>query len=227
MPRMFENLFIENLFNDDTKIYYISAVSTLIISITLHELAHGWAALWQGDQTPRLMGRMNPNPFIHMGPLSIGLIFFVGIGWGMMPVDPSRFRSRYGDAIVAAAGPAMNLLLGILAAIGLALWYHFDTIHTEGPHANFQQFLWVFSYFNFGLMIFNLGPVFPLDGSHILGNFSPRYRQWMNNLSNPMVPFMVYFFLIYVLMNQGYGIWTLGARMSDGIILGILSLLSG
>lgn len=94
----------------------------IIGSITLHELAHGWAALRQGDSTPVEAGHMTLNPVVHMG--KVGLIMFAvaGIAFGMMPVDPSRFRSRHGDASVAAAGPAVNLVLAVVSFVCLCVW---------------------------------------------------------------------------------------------------------
>ena len=95
-----------------------SKVVAVVISITLHELGHGAAALWQGDETPRLLGHMTLDPRAHMPPISWGLLLLVGIAYGLMPVNPSRFRSKHGDALVAFAGPAVNLILAALAAPG-------------------------------------------------------------------------------------------------------------
>src|SRR5688572_29409894 len=90
----------------------VSWIFWVLFSITLHELAHGWAALWQGDDTPRRLGRMTPNPIVHMGWVSLLMFAIVGIAWGVMPVDPSRFRwKRKGRTIVYGAGPAMNVAL--------------------------------------------------------------------------------------------------------------------
>ena len=83
----------------------------VIFSICLHELAHGWAAIWQGDRTPRETGHMTMNPMVHMGGASLIVFALVGIAWGLMPTDPSRYRwGRRGRIAVAAAGPLMNLL---------------------------------------------------------------------------------------------------------------------
>ena len=64
----------------------------VIFSITLHELGHGWAAIRQGDDTPRRFGRMTLNPLVHMGVPSLVMFALIGIAWGAMPVEPSRFR---------------------------------------------------------------------------------------------------------------------------------------
>ena len=82
---------------------YVAAwVFWVLFSISLHELAHGWAALWQGDQTPRELGHMTWNPWVHMGPWSLGMFALIGIAWGLMPVQPARFRwGRRGWVLVA------------------------------------------------------------------------------------------------------------------------------
>ena len=84
--------------------YYFSVVVAVVISIVLHELGHGFAAIWQGDDTPRISGHMTLNPLVHMGGFSLFLLVMAGIAFGQMPVNPGRFRSRYGNALVAAAG---------------------------------------------------------------------------------------------------------------------------
>ena len=88
-----------------------SWVFWVFFSITLHELGHGWAAMRVGDQTPRLTGHMTWNPIVHMGPVSLVLFALLGLCWGAMPVDPSRFRGKHADAKVAFAGPMMNFSL--------------------------------------------------------------------------------------------------------------------
>ena len=75
----------------------------VIFSICLHELAHGWAAIWQGDRTPRETGHMTMNPMVHMGGASLIVFALVGIAWGLMPTDPSRYRWGRRGRIQAAA----------------------------------------------------------------------------------------------------------------------------
>ncbi|MBT5381502.1 MAG: site-2 protease family protein, partial [Phycisphaerae bacterium] len=90
----------------------MSWIFWVLLSITLHELAHGWAAIWEGDKTPIETGHMSANPVVHMGRFSLIVFALIGFAWGLMPVRPWRFRhGRLGEAIVAIAGPAMNLAL--------------------------------------------------------------------------------------------------------------------
>lgn len=172
-------MFIEQLAVDPQ--FYFSVVVTVIVSIVLHELAHGWVALWLGDETPRLLGHLTANPLVHMPPISIGAVLLVGLGWGSMPVRPDRLRGEFGHAIVAFAGPAMNL---VLAAIGLVAA---GLIWRSGSEAtlavNGRDFLWVFGSYNVLLAVFNLIPVPPLDGSRILADFFDGYAKLLNNPS--------------------------------------------
>ena len=214
--------FIQNLFEPEQQLYFGCVVVTVIISIVLHELAHGWAAIWQGDDTPRIQGHMTADPMVHMGGFSLLMLALMGIAFGAMPVNPRNFRNRYGDALVSAAGPAMNLLLAFVALTLLAVWFKISggmaktgTIH----HA--QQFLWIFGYFNIALALFNLVPVPPLDGSRILGNFVPAYGRWVDNLGSPMILFFI-FFMVLLNAPQQYHPFTIAAEAAK-VYLSILS----
>lgn len=100
----------------------VSWVFWVIVSIVLHELAHGWVAIRLGDRTPIETGRMTWNPLVHMGQTSLIVFALVGIAWGMMPVNPSSLRGRYGDAWVSLAGPAMNLALALVLIVLGGIW---------------------------------------------------------------------------------------------------------
>ena len=105
-----------------------------------------------------------------------------GIAWGMMPVNPSRLRGRYGPALVAAAGPAMNLVLAAISLSILGLLLRADptliprlAYPRDLPPVHFT--LYVFGLLNLVLLLFNLVPVPPLDGSRVLANLVPAYRR--------------------------------------------------
>ena len=85
------NLFINNLLSENPadRFFFFAVVLTVVVSIVLHELAHGWMAMKLGDPTPRLEGRMTGNPLVHMGPWSLLALALAGIAWGSMPIDPS------------------------------------------------------------------------------------------------------------------------------------------
>lgn len=191
------SLFIERAV--DSPVFFISVVLTVVVSVTLHELGHVFAAIQQGDETPRLAGRVTLDPLAHMGGFSIAMLFLAGIAWGQTPVDPTRFRSRWGDAIVSFAGPAVNLLLALLGLTALGLWLRFDpsVARAEGVTANFVTFLEIFGTWNIVLLLFNLIPLPPLDGSHMLANASRTYRGWIRDPNNSGV-FTVLFIALFI-----------------------------
>ena len=194
---MIAAFFIEYLFDPASQLFFGCVVITVVISIVLHELAHGWAAIWQGDDTPQQMGHMTGDPMVHMGGFSLLMLALVGMAFGAMPVNPGNFRSRYGDALVSAAGPAMNFLLALVALTALAVWVKISGTTIEGPSKNGQFFLQIFGTTNIALGIFNLLPVPPLDGSTVLGNFVPAYRRWLDSLGNPTWMLFIVFMILW------------------------------
>jgi Zn-dependent protease len=149
-------------------ILYLRIVVITILSICLHELAHGVAALQQGDDTPRRAGHMTLNPLVHMGVESIVFLAIGGIAWGAMPVNPSKFRSRqWGDVLVSAAGPLSNLILG-------CLFVALISISTSLPISD--KFLKLAALTNFSLFLFNCLPCPPLDGFHVFSKFIPGLK---------------------------------------------------
>ena len=184
---------------------YLAIVLTVVVSITLHELAHGWAALRLGDQTPVWTGHMTWNPLVHMGPFSIAACLLAGIAWGSMPIDPTRLRGKWGEAIVAAAGPATNLALAFLALTGMGLWLRVGQPDiTSSQVQNGLMFLEVFGTTNLLLFAFNLLPVPPLDGSRILANANPGYSAWASNPQNSGI-FLVLFIVGALVARQVAG----------------------
>ena len=151
---------------------FIVLVAALIGAIGLHEYAHALAADLQGDRMPRAMGRLTPNPIKHLDPIGTLFILLVGFGWGK-PVEfrPQALSSkRFGAAIVALAGPLMNLALAFAAAI-IAIQFDQSLPDLVG------RFLSVFFSINVLLAVFNLIPLPPLDGSRLLTIFLPPNRQ--------------------------------------------------
>lgn len=160
---------------------YFAIILVVVVSIVLHELAHGYVAIKLGDRTPIETGHMTLNPLVHMGAMSLILLAVVGIAWGQMPVNPSRLRGKYGDLWVSAAGPAMNLLLAIAAVLTLGVLARAGAFAGESAVAqNGWLLLWQMSVTNIALMILNLIPIPPLDGSYMLGSLSPGYRRLMS-----------------------------------------------
>ncbi|MEX2218011.1 MAG: site-2 protease family protein [Phycisphaerales bacterium] len=171
----------------------ISWIVWIIGSVCLHELGHGWAAIRCGDRTPIELGHMTWNPLVHMGPISLGVFALTGITWGLMPVNPARFRGPYDFAKVALAGPVMNLSLAITALllsgcwIGMAGGYWFNGVSVSATlYGNVQTFFWVGVAVNLFGAAFNLLPIPPLDGSTIARTLSPAYRELVSREQAPL-----------------------------------------
>jgi len=203
----------------------ISWIFWMIFSITLHELGHGWAAIWQGDDTPIVQQRMTFNPMVHMGPMSLLTFALIGIAWGLMPVDPSRFRwRRRGRIVVWGAGPAINLLLAFITLTATALW---ERHHVGNPNLydNVHVFLTTGGWLNLALAMFNLLPVPPLDGAGILSGMSFTFYRWYQN---PQAQQIGWFILLAIFMSGIGGLFYLAAEnMAQTYVDAIASLLGG
>lgn len=184
----------------DNPALLVSQIVWVIGSIVLHELAHGWAAIRQGDRTPIETGHMTWNPLVHMGGTSLIVFALVGIAWGAMPVNPSRFRGRYGDVLVSLAGPAMNIALAAVAVVIGVLWTTFAGGVGEPLWSNFAMFFYAGAFLNVFLAIFNLLPIPPLDGSRILAGFSPAYRRL---IESPNAPFVGLALMVLIVSTMG------------------------
>ncbi|HWC14001.1 MAG TPA: site-2 protease family protein [Actinomycetota bacterium] len=157
----------------DGPVTFLLLAVSVIGAIALHEYAHALAADLQGDRLPRALGRVTLNPAKHLDPLGTILIFLVGFGWGK-PVEfrPEALSSkRFGAAIVALAGPMMNLLLAVAAAFVLV------PLIDAGSAGVGARFLSAFFSINLLLAVFNLLPLPPLDGSRLLTVFLPPSKQ--------------------------------------------------
>jgi Zn-dependent protease len=153
----------------------------LVVAIVLHEISHGWVANAFGDPTAKKLGRLSPNPIRHVDPVgTVALPLLLAVtgapvfGWAKpVPVVPSKMRNpRLHMMIVALAGPGMNLLLGLFAAIGLALALAATSTPSPGALfliANLENFLII----NIFLAVFNLLPIPPFDGGHVVGGLLP------------------------------------------------------
>ena len=167
----------------DTLTLALILVPCLIIAIVFHEVAHGWVALALGDTTARDMGRLTLNPIKHVDPVGTLLVpgalaLFGGpiFGWAKpVPVNARRLDNpRYGMMAVAAAGPGTNILLALIGAVIFGIIAGF-TINWGGTVPE-----WMMTSFGFFILIntfialFNMLPIPPFDGSHIVGGLLPR-----------------------------------------------------
>jgi Zn-dependent protease len=147
------------------------SLPAIIVGLTVHEYAHAWAADRLGDPTARLLGRLSLNPIRHIDPFGFLFLLLAGFGWARpVAFDRQNLRNRKRDeALIAVAGPAANLLLAIFGSIALRLLVLAYPGWLSGQAGEIGlRLVLSFVYLNYGLFIFNLIPIPPLDGSHIL-----------------------------------------------------------
>ena len=158
-------MLIDLLFQDPFA--YLTLAIALLFAFTIHEYSHAQIADFQGDHTARDLGRLTVNPFAHFDLMGAFFLFLFGFGWGKpVPFNPYNLRNKkWGPALVALAGPISNFIMAVL--VGLLLRY----LHLSG--GALLNFFVMFVWLNLMLGVFNLIPVPPLDGSHLLGAIIP------------------------------------------------------
>ena len=163
---------IQLLFEQQYMLFFLIAFA-LVFSLTFHEFGHAKVASLVGDDTADLAGRLTLNPIPHIDPLGLFMVLAIGIGYAKpVPTNPSKFRTRWGTLLVAAAGPGMNLLIATVTInlYALGVKAGFGLFQTEVAYFFFTYLALI----NMLLMLFNLLPIGPLDGSYILPYALPR-----------------------------------------------------
>jgi len=179
---------------------FILIITALILSLTFHEYGHGIVAKYYGDDTAEKAGRLTLNPLAHIDPVGLLMVVLIGFGYAKpVPTNPANFNSRWATLMVAAAGPAMNLILAIVVInfYQLGLQAGWPLLQGQGPYF-FFTFL---ALINLLLMLFNLIPIGPLDGHYILPYFLPREMA-----------------IQYMRYNQRYGVYALLALIGLNFI---------
>lgn len=177
-------------------VFNLIQIGVLLFSVVMHEVAHGWTAFKMGDPTAKYEGRLTLNPIKHMDPVGSVLVplltFFLPgpvFGWAKpVPINPYNFSDRRrGEILVSLAGPASNMILGIVAGLSLRVV----------PPGNLGFYLLQYlSIINIFLAFFNLTPIPPLDGSHILINIWPGDRSRIRYLFQRYGSFLLIIFLV-------------------------------
>lgn len=203
-------------------IMLLSAVSCLLC-IVFHELCHGIAAYWMGDDTAKRAGRLTINPIKHIDIIGLIMLFIVHFGWAKpVPVNMRQFRKpKLGMALTALAGPVGNLLLAVILVPGYAaaaFWYQVSGLFGANYLA---AFLGSTISLSVGLAVFNLFPIPPLDGSKVLFAVLPpkAYYTLMRYERFGMI-------LLVVLLYTGI-LDTPLSFLRDGILDGMMALLGG
>lgn len=171
---------------------FLAWVIALLFALSVHEFSHALVGTWLGDTTAKRLGRLTLNPAAHIDPVGLIAVVLIGFGWGKpVPYNPYNLTwPRWGPTAIAAAGPVSNLLLAILLASALAF---FGPL--LGPANLLTTFLVIGVQLNIALLVFNLIPLPPLDGSKaLLSALShPKYAAIRNTieLQGPTILFML------------------------------------
>ena len=197
----------------------------VLIAITFHEFAHGYAAYLLGDDTAKREGRLSLNPFAHLDPIGTLMLLVAGFGWGKpVHVNPRNYTRKMsmekGEAIVSLAGPLMNFILAIIFTLIYCAIFKFASLSFMTSNVGTIVLLLISSTIsvNIGLGVFNLIPLPPLDGSKIIMPFLPyNAKQWFIN--NEQI-FYIIFVLIWITGIAG----TVITPAINGISNGIFSL---
>jgi Zn-dependent protease len=204
-------------------LFAVLEFAVLLFSLSVHECAHAWTASRLGDQTARMLGRVSLNPMDHVDPIGTlllpalmifgPLIGFGGFGrflfgWAKpVPIVSRNFRHfKRDDTLVSLAGPASNLLLAIVAFIGLALLVHAERLMPAmaTPSATMQaleMLLPLALQLNLTLCIFNLIPIPPLDGSHMLRHILPYGAVQVFDRISGIASYILIIFLGYAILG--------------------------
>lgn len=196
---------------------FLAYVFAILFATTFHEFAHAYAAHKCGDDTAKLMGRMSLNPFKHIDFLGAVLFVFFGFGWAKpVPINPSRFHNyKKGLFWTSVAGVFANIILAVVCSF-VAFW--FAKIHDLNYFYHFLYLLFSYSaLINISFALFNILPIYPLDGFNAIAAFSKYDNKYVNFMRQYgyivlMVLLLTGLFnyvYIYVVQNAIFGLGSL------------------
>jgi Zn-dependent protease len=180
---------------------FVAGIVAIVVSLTIHEFAHALVAQYHGDDTAQSLGRLTLNPLAHLDPLGFAMLLVSPIGWAKpVPVNVYNLRNpRFASAMVSLAGPISNLLAIIIFIIAFRL-----LVPTLGGDNLLTIFLILLIQINTMLMVFNLLPIPPLDGSKVLFSILPdSYNGFKEQLSVQGPIILLGLVIVDNLMNLG------------------------
>ena len=182
----------------------------MLIAIIGHELAHGYVALWNGDKTAKFLGRLSPNPVKHFDLVGLLMMLCVGFGWAKpVPIDPRNFKSyKKSMTFTALAGVTFNLIVGIISLLFLAVImkvtggvYDIDSPSTYAILFFYYLFS-MLAMLNFSLMVFNLLPIYPLEGFRVVETLAKPNNRYVNFMYKYGAQVMLIFVLVTFFLGR-------------------------
>lgn len=152
----------------------VFALPAIIVGLTVHEFSHAYAAHFLGDNSSELSNRLTLNPLTHIDPLGFLMLLLLGFGWAKPVVFDSRYfkNRRLSICMIAAAGPLSNFILGVIFAVIygrlIGNYSFFIAAQSKSIEHLVLNLTFYMSVINFGLFVFNMIPIAPLDGSHFV-----------------------------------------------------------
>lgn len=195
---------------------YVYLLPAILIGLTVHEWAHAFAAYKLGDPTARNLGRMTLNPLAHIDPFGFICLLLVGFGWAKpVPVNPRNFKNyKRDDIIVSLAGIIANFVTAfVFSFIYVILLRLFNLADNMAFHSIFSGIIVI----NLSLMLFNIIPIYPLDGSHIMESLlirkAPRFIMFMRQYGMYILIALLLFGVVgdalsFLVSNIRYGLLT-------------------
>ena len=203
----------------------IYVAPAILIALSLHEFAHGWASYTLGDPTPKAQGRLSVNPFQHLDLVGTLLLFFVGFGWAKpVQVDARYYENPKSDMVkVALAGPIMNFFVAFFSLLIIGLLEKAQ-VPLNSISNYVSSLLYYVALINIGLGLFNLIPIPPLDGSKVLFAILPA-RSYFSYMRYEQFGMMALILFIWLGAFDGFLI-TVRASLINGMLEIVSKILS-